>query len=248
MTHKTQHPHFRAALRCALGALVLALASVVGPVSGQEAQDVTASGHLDALAGVDLVSLRTEELIARRIEDAESILASIPPRMARVRTLIQELDAAVRIKDSEIDIAKTEKDLARRQGNEADQEVAERTERIREREKRLLERQHAAAERKERFLQSQSELMRAQIAAFEQERDLNGLLEQLRELMDAEDAEGAPRRVALRAQIAEQERETLEAMERFAETEERSADRRRDFIRAQLRVVEARAELAAVER
>ena len=40
----------------------------------------------------------------------------------------------------------------------------------------------------------------------------------------------------------------LEAMERFAEMEERSADRRRDFIRAQLRVVEARAELAAVER
>lgn len=231
---------------CALVALVLS-STAAAPTAAQE--DVAPPpDRLGQVAGVDLVSLRPAELLARRIEDAEHILSTIPSRLAQLRTLIQELDAAVRIKDSEIDIAKTEKDLARRQGNEAEEEEAERTERLREREKRLLERQHTAAERKERFLQAQSELMRSQVAAFERERDLNALIEQLASLVDPENPEDASRRVALRARITEQERETLEAMERFAEMEERSADRRRDFIRAQLQVVEARAQLAALER
>ncbi|NNF26635.1 MAG: hypothetical protein HKN73_05420 [Gemmatimonadetes bacterium] len=229
------------------GALILGLSAAVS-TAGQEVVATSAPDRLSQVAGVDLVSLRPDGLLARRVEDAEHILSTIPPRIAQLRTLIQELDAAVEIKDSEIDIAKTEKDLARRQRDEAEEDSAERTEELREREKRLLERQRTAAERKQRFLQAQGELMRSQIASFEQERELNRLIEELAGLVDLEDAEGAPRRVAVRAQIAEQERETLEALERFAEMEERSADRRRDFIRAQLRVVEARAELAAVER
>jgi len=52
--------------------------------------------------------------------------------------------------------------------------------------------------------------------------------------------------VVLKRQIADLERATLAALEKVAEAEHRAADRRRDFIRAQLEVIKARPELIAL--
>lgn len=210
-----------------------------------QATPAVPSPLLSDLAGVDLVSLRPDELLALRKDHAEEILRSLDARTRDVQSALEELRAAVEIKRREIDITKTQKDLADKQKREADKEEHERVQKRQEQERELLERQGDAAQRKLRFYDAQRALMRSQITAFDRERDLNSRIEDLRA---AQNDEGTTLQeiVILKRQVSDLERTTLTALEKVAEAEDRAAERRRDFIRAQLRVVEARTQLAAL--
>ncbi len=224
-----------------VGLLLLALGP---PMASAQTADTVPSARLSDLAGVDLVSLRPDELLAQRREHAEEIIRSLDQRTRLVRAAREELRAGVDIKKNEIDITETRRDLANRQKRQADRDELDRLKQRQEQERRLLERQVETADRKLRFYSAQGELMQAQITAFGRESELNARLADL-EAARTDDRTPPREMVLLKRQIGDLERATLTALEKVAEAEHRAADRRRDFIRAQLEVIKARAELIA---
>ena len=232
----------------ALAVAGLTVSLVAGGAEGQTqavTPDPVPPSLLSDMAGIDIVSLRAEQLLAHRKDDAENLLKSLDVRASEVRGLLEELRAAVEIKKRETDITKTEKDLANKQKRKADKEELERTQKRQEQERKLLERQRDAAEQKLRFYDAQQNLMRAQMTAFDREVEINRRIEALDEV-DASDPAASQTVVSLKKQIRDLERVTLTAMEKVADAEQKASERRRGFIRAQLEVVKARNELIAL--
>ena len=79
---------------------MFALTGLGGPVWAQSTSVPPAL--LDEIAGVDLVSLRAQDLLAHGAEDARDLLGAMNQREQVVRARIDELRAAVEIKKREI--------------------------------------------------------------------------------------------------------------------------------------------------
>ncbi|MGI9628272.1 MAG: hypothetical protein ACR2QM_15670 [Longimicrobiales bacterium] len=225
---------------------------VLAPRAGVQAQ-TSADGAqapivklelLSHTAGADLISLRADQLLAHRVQDAEDILRSLDLRASDVRALEQELEMYVEVKKREIDLTKADKDLANKEKRETDKAELERKQKRQEAERKLLERQRDAAEEKLEFYEAQRDLMQAQIISFGLEADLNRRVSELDALADAEESD--VRRRVLVADIPELERSTLTAMEGVADAERDASSRRKRFIRAQLDVIKVRNELIAL--